>query len=116
MEMVKKIFLFLLLIFMPISQLVAQQEVGEPVLRSIDPEKIVSKQGYAKTAPAIVKIVSEGGRKMAAGVILGVSEDGDGYVLTSFGAVAGLNKVAVILMNHPTPFSAASLTNGLTLI
>jgi len=99
MEMVKKSFLFLLLIFMPISQLVAQQEVGEPALRSIDPEE--SKQGYAKAAPSIVKIVSDGGRKMGAGVILGVSEDGDGYVLTSFGAVAGLNKVAVILMNHP---------------
>jgi len=101
MEMVKKSFLFLLLIFMPISQLVAQQEVGEPALRSIDPEEMVSKQGYEKTAPAIVKIVSDGGRKMGAGVILGVSEDGDGYVLTSYGAVAGLNKVAVILMIHP---------------
>ena len=103
MEMVKKSFLFLLLILMPISQLVAQQEVGEPALKSIDPEEIVSKhkQGYEKTAPAIVKIVSDGGRKMRAGVILGVSEDGDGYVLTSYGAVAGLNKVAVILKHHP---------------
>jgi len=103
MEMVKKSFLFLLLILMPISQLVAQQEVGEPALKSVDPEEIVSKhkQGYEKTAPAIVKIVSDGGRKIGAGVILGVSEDGDGYVLTSYDAVAGLNKVAVILRHHP---------------
>jgi len=101
MQMVKKSFLFLLLIVIPISQVVAQQEVGGPALSSMDPEEIVSQQGYEKTAPAIVKIVSDGGRKIAAGVILGVSEDGDGYVLTSYGAVAGLNKVAVILMNHP---------------
>jgi len=100
MEMVKKSFLFLLLSLIPILQLIAQQQAGEPV-KSIDPEEIICKQGYEKAASAIVKIVSDGGRKMGAGVILGVSEDGDGYVLTSYGTVAGLDKVAVILKNHP---------------
>ncbi len=100
MEMVKKAFLFLILIVIPTMQLIAQQEVAEQP-QTLDPEKIISKQGYEKTAPAIVKIVSDGGRKIGAGVILGVSEDGDGYVLTSYSTVDELNKVAIILKNHP---------------
>ena len=100
MEMVKKAFLFLLLIVIPTMQLIAQQEAAEQP-QTLDPEEIISKQGYEKTAPAIVKIVSDGGRKIGAGVILGVSEDGDGYVLTSYSTVDELNKVAIILKNHP---------------
>ena len=100
MEMVKKGFLFLLLIFIPTMQLLAQQGAAEQP-QILEPEDVINRQGYEKAAPAIVKIVSDSGRKIGAGVILGVDEDGEGYVLTSYSTVEELNKVAIILKNYP---------------
>ena len=100
MELIKKGVLFLLLIIISAVQLIAQQGAAEQP-QILEPEEAISKQGYKKAAPAVVKIVSDSGRKIGAGVILGVDEDGDGYVLTSYSTVDELNKVAIILNDHP---------------
>jgi len=70
------------------------QELIEPVL---------SRSGFEKAAPAIVKLVSDEGTKIGAGVILGVNKDGAGLILTSYSMIAGRDKLAVILNAHPDP-------------
>ncbi len=64
-------------------------------------EQVLTQDGYDKTSPAVVKIVSDAGRKIGAGVLLAVHNDDIGFVLTSYSMVAGRDKVAIILRNYP---------------
>ena len=61
---------------------------------------LLSEAVYQKTSGATVKIVSDAGRKIGSGVIVGVRRDGVGFILTSYSMVAGRDKVAVILRNY----------------
>lgn len=63
--------------------------------------QVLSQDGYDQTSPAIVKIVSDAGRHIGTGVLLGVHKDDIGFVLTSYSMVAGRDKVAIILKDHP---------------
>lgn len=66
-------------------------------------EPALSRSGYEKAAPAIVKLVSDEGQKIGAGVILAVNKDGSGLILTSYSMIAGRNKLAVIFRTYPDP-------------
>lgn len=65
------------------------------------PVQVLTQDGYDLTSPAVVKIVSDAGRKIGAGVLVGVHKDNVGFVLTSYSMVAGRDKVAIILKNFP---------------
>ncbi len=88
--MKSKTIIIMLLAALPLGA----QETIEPVL---------SRNGFNKAAPAIVKLVSDEGRKIGAGVVLGVHKDGAGFVLTSYSMVAGRDKLAVIFRSHDEP-------------
>ena len=66
-------------------------------------EQVLTKKGYDQTAPAVVKLVSDEGRRIGAGVIVGLHENGVGFILTSYSLIAGRSKMAVIVKNHPDP-------------
>lgn len=70
---------------------------------TIEPEPVLTRNGYEKASPAVVKLVSDEGRKIGSGVILAVHKDGAGFVLTSYSMIAGRDKLAVILKNHDAP-------------
>ncbi len=74
----------------------AQEEVKEE-----SPAQILSQSGYEKSAAAVVKLVSDAGRNIGAGVIVGIHNDGIGFILTSYSLVAGRDKVAVIVKDYP---------------
>lgn len=99
MKIQKKLLLYFWIFSFSLAPLVAQEETQESQVQ--EPEIAMSDESYRKAAPGIVKIVSDGGRKIGAGVILGVREDDLGFILTSYSTVARLEKVAVILKNHP---------------
>lgn len=68
-------------------------------------KQILSQEGYDLTAPAVVKIVSDAGSRIGAGVTVGMTidtktDDYIGFILTSYSMVAGRDKVAIILKNH----------------
>ncbi|MFQ5709887.1 MAG: hypothetical protein ACE5HO_20725 [bacterium] len=73
------------------------------------PPQAISQRGYEKSAPAVVKLVADEGKKIGAGVILAVHEDNVGFILTSYDMVAGREKVAVILKNYPDPLLGHSV-------
>ncbi|MFQ5603755.1 MAG: serine protease [bacterium] len=75
------------------------QEQSEPSA----PQAVLTQKGYDKTAPAVVKLIADEGKKIGAGVVLGIHKDGAGFVLTSYSMVAGREKVAVILRDYPDP-------------
>lgn len=58
---------------------------------------------YTENANAVVKLVSDAGRRIGAGVVLGVHKDGLGFVLTTYSMVAGREKIAVILRDFGDP-------------
>jgi hypothetical protein len=88
----------ILLVFCLALNVSAQnEETGEDQ----GPVQVLTQKGYDKTSPAVVKIVSDAGRRIGSGVLVGVHADRIGFVLTAYGAVAGLETVAVILKNHP---------------
>ena len=64
-------------------------------------EQVLTQVGYDRTSPAIVKLVADGGKKIGGGVILGSHADGIGFILTTYSMIAGREKVAIILKNHP---------------
>ncbi len=64
---------------------------------------VLSRSGYDKSAPAVVKLVTDEGRKIGAGVVLGVHKDGAGFILTSYSMIAGRDKLAVLFKNFPEP-------------
>lgn len=86
----KTIIIMLLMSALPLGA----QETIEPVL---------SRDGFNKAAPAVVKLVTDEGRKIGAGVILGVNKEGAGFVLTSYSMIAGRDKLAVIFRSHDDP-------------
>lgn len=78
---------------------VKAQEESEPTPSA----QVLTQAGYDKTAPAVVKLVSDEGRRIGAGVIIGVHEDDVGFILTAYSMVAGRDKLAVILKEYPEP-------------
>jgi len=58
-------------------------------------------KAFKKASPSVVKIVSDSGKNIGAGVIVGVHDKKVGFILTSYSLVAGRAKVAVILRNYP---------------
>lgn len=95
MELIKNWLTFLLILTTAVIQLKAQE--GEV------PQQVISKQGFEKSAPAVVKLVADEGKMIGAGVIIGVHEEDVGFVLTSYKIVAGRDKLAVILKDYPDP-------------
>ncbi|MFQ5636450.1 MAG: hypothetical protein ACE5IR_00465 [bacterium] len=89
------------------AQVVEPIETPEPEMS----EQVLTQKGYDKTAPAVVKLVSDEGKRIGAGVILGIhkadekkQDDVDlGFILTSYSMVAGRDKLAVILKDFPDP-------------
>lgn len=96
MKLSHKTMLGLLVLTIPISRLIAQEETAGSEL-----EQVLTQDGYDKTSSAIVKMVSDGGRKIVTGAILAVHKDNVGFILTSYTMVAGRDKVAVILKDYP---------------
>lgn len=96
MKLIKKWF-FVLLILSTGNIQSRSQEVNEEL------QQVISKEGYEKSAPTVVKIVSDEGKRIGAGVILAVHTENVGFLLTSYRMVAGRDKVAVILKNYPEP-------------
>lgn len=66
-------------------------------------KQVIKEEGYKRAAPAIVKLITDEGKRIGAGVILGVHKENIGFVLTSYNMVAGRDKVAVILKDFPDP-------------
>lgn len=66
-------------------------------------QPMLSRANFDKCAPAVIKIVADEGRKIGAGVILGIHTDGVGFILTSYSLIAGRDKVAVIVKDYPDP-------------
>jgi len=100
MKMPKIFFPLLSLLFFA-SGLIAQEEAEAP--KTV--EQVLSQRGYDEVAPAIVKLVSDGGSKIGTGALVGVTFDENkgeriGFILTAYSMVAGRDKVAVILKNH----------------
>ncbi|NIR51638.1 trypsin-like peptidase domain-containing protein [candidate division KSB1 bacterium] len=87
-----------LLVLASVLTVQAQEETEEA-----DLQQVLKQEGYDRNAPAVVKLVSDQGRRIGAGVILGVHEDGMGFILTSYSMVANRDKVAVILKDYPDP-------------
>jgi S1-C subfamily serine protease len=96
MKRIKKWFYTLFILSTASIPLMSQELMQES-------QQIISKEGYEKSAPAVVKIVSDEGKRIGAGVILAVHTDGVGFLLTSYRMIAGRDKVAVILRNYPEP-------------
>jgi len=97
MKLNKKITLIFLLIT-TLSKATAQEESPAPEI-----QPVLSRANLDKSAPAVVKIVADEGRKIGAGVILGIHNDGVGFILTSYSLIAGRDKVAVIVKDYPDP-------------
>lgn len=67
------------------------------------PDQVITQEGYDRSAPAIVKLVADEGKKIGAGAVVAVHQDGVGFILTSYRMIGGRNKVAVILRDYPDP-------------
>ncbi|MFQ5769474.1 MAG: hypothetical protein ACE5HX_02990, partial [bacterium] len=98
MKLLKTLALCLVILCLAIMPLSAQEEGEETEL-----QQVLTQNGYDKCAPAVVKLVSDEGRRIGAGVIVGIHKDGLGFILTSYSLVAGRDKVAVILKTYPDP-------------
>ncbi len=86
--------LFVLLVFALSCVSSAQEDAANTVL---------TERGFETAAPAIVKLVSEGGNNVGAGVILAVHDGDVGFILTANSALGGQDRVAVILKEYPDP-------------
>ncbi|MFQ6112897.1 MAG: serine protease [bacterium] len=96
MKRIKKCFYFVLL-FSILSVQSKSQEVSE------ESQQVITQKGYEKSAPTVVKLVSDEGKRIGAGVVLAVHTENIGFLLTSYRMIAGRDKVAVILKNYPEP-------------
>ncbi len=96
MKYLQKCF-YLLLFLLSLSHQSRSQEPGE------ESPQALSEEVYEKAKPAVVKIVSDEGKRIGAGVLLAVHTDGVGFLMTSYRMIAGRDKVAVILKNYPEP-------------
>jgi hypothetical protein len=77
------------------------EDTGAGPATTMDSYQVMTQAGYDESSPAVVKIVSDAGRKIGNGIIVAANSEGIGFVLTSYSIVAGHDKVAVILKNHP---------------
>ncbi len=98
MTILNKSGLLIVILFNFLQPVNAQEENEQTALK-----QVLSQKGYDKTAPAIAKLVTDEGKKIGAGVVVGIHEDGAGFILTSYSMVAGRDKVAVILKDYPDP-------------
>ncbi|MFQ5824127.1 MAG: serine protease [bacterium] len=96
MKLIRNCFNMVLILSIGIFQSWAQEQSEEP-------QQVLTQKGYNKSAPAVIKLVTDEGKKIGTGVILGVHKDDVGFVLTSYSTVAGRDKVAIILKNYPEP-------------
>jgi len=89
----------ILIMLMAVSIGQAQEEV----VQAEPNQAMMSDDVYAENVNAVVKLVSDAGRRIGAGVLLGVHKDGLGFVLTTYSMVAGREKIAVILKDFGNP-------------
>ena len=94
---VHQIFTILFVLSISCNVFGQSSEAGE----ANEPVQVLTQDGYDKTVSSVVKLVSDAGRNIGNGVLVAVNSDGLGFVLTAYSAVAGRDKVAVILKNHP---------------
>lgn len=89
----------ILIILLTVGTGLTQEEVVQA-----EPQKpIMQDDVYAENVNAVVKLVSDAGRRIGAGVLVGVHQDGLGFVLTTYSMVAGREKIAVILKDYSEP-------------
>jgi len=91
------------LIFGASSIILAQEQSEQPATEDQELKQVLSQEGYDKTSPSIVKMVTDAGRRIGTGILLAVHKDDVGFVLTSYSMVAGRDKVAIILKDHSDP-------------
>lgn len=78
-------------------------QAQEEAVQAEPQQPLMSDDVYAKNVNAVVKLVSDAGRRIGAGVLLAVHKDGLGFVLTTYSMVAGREKIAVILKDVSEP-------------
>ena len=76
MRQLAPVFLLLCLLH-PAVSLHAQGEAAK------EPVQVLTQEGYDKTAPAVVKLVSDAGKRIGGGVLVGLHADSVGFVLTA---------------------------------